>query len=405
MTEYISVADMEHVADVLDRWVEYYTYEEFFLQLKGKMIWLDAPMRGDDQAERLAELLDSCTHVMSPIAGKLVNGLAEDLRILQGSEAPKEFGWKYDTVTSFGELKGQVVMGVVKDGIAGIVYQGAEKWLGEGEVNEVGEGPDNKLVCVLNNHLYYGGQQLTGEGEQVTSLRKIDNGNTLANPFLFDNRLAYLETAQDGAYLVLHGADSTEKIHIGIKADDCRFSFGKLYTNHLGLTKPLAEDRAAKSHSFQVIADGVWRGGLRIAQHVESYQRRNAYNPIERVRDVGVVGENLAYLLEVFPEESIEGKEKGHSIIREDWPSKHIVVQHTKCHQGYPVEALEFVANWATKHLSRAGLERVGPVLDRVKVKSTEDLRYEGIVSDVEKFVGQYLNKAEEERFWEQLKD
>jgi hypothetical protein len=398
--DYISIADIEHVVGSFGGWAERRTLGALYGRLTEQLVWLDVPMKPvPEDVDKIADVLCSGDAGINRVAQILFQGLGEDLRIMHGSEAPTEIGREHETITAFGELNGHPVLGVKKDGKAGMVYQGAEKILCEGEITEIGVGPDNGLVCILNNQLFHGGQPITGDGDNVTSLRAIPGGDRLVNPFVFDNKLAYVKTEGNAriirdACIVIGDEEHQvrDPLHTcKLEGADGRLTVGYHY-------KEIARDPAAGKFDHWETKNGSVDSNVgRLAQYSSIYRRAMSIRPVNVVKGVGVLGGKPAYLLEVFPEESIKERKNGELIIKHDWPSKHILVQHTKCHQGYPVETLDLVRDWASEHIPKAGREYAAPGFDRIEVRSTDKMSVEGIMEKVERFKKQYLIKQEVE--------
>jgi hypothetical protein len=197
MVEYILQTDVQSLIEK-DHWRIYESDTAipvipqcFDGEILGHLFWIDLPRSPEAGAAKdLAQKLQGLSYKGNHY--KMVSDrMIEQLNMLGGAKRPTVLGQDYDTVTAIGELRGQPVLGVQREGIAGIVYQGVEKFLVEGEIQAIGEGPDGQIATILNRQLWVAGECMTSQGEQAFSLGDLRWG--AAKQFVGDGKLTYVK--------------------------------------------------------------------------------------------------------------------------------------------------------------------------------------------------------------------
>jgi hypothetical protein len=374
MTEYVLPSDVEQVLAAIRPWTDEESYSKLTEELKGKQQWLVVEKNADPKLAVHRMLLATTRPEIEEKGPKAslpwLDALIEQTDLAKGTEEPQWLGKEYDTVTAFGEWAGELVMAVQKDGAAGMVYKGDEIWLGEGAITEIGCGPKDLLACVFNGALFYAGKQKTGGRWEAESLRALEGGDDLLNPFMFNGKLAYVKTRQGWFRKKQKLVRGWRTKRIGKKAE---VTVGK---GRLGYTHPnydtdrlLASQDPGLTRSFEFKRWQLLNDITRTYQHPPIYREGAEGNEaVPTVKEMNMISGNLVQMVLTPAEGVVEGRTDMGCILvpAETELDKYVLFQHPTNQAVYDGDTLDVLNAWAEKNLSYSGHDIVSETVAKI---------------------------------------
>jgi hypothetical protein len=433
MVGYILRADVEMVLDVIREHVDSHVFRDLTYDVTDYRRWIELSRSAEwERAKTLVERLGRFKHKVDDESNDepytRLSAIIEHMRMLEGAVPPHRFGNNYDTVTAFGELQGDMVIGAQKDGRAFIEYKGHAKELGEGKIDEIWECPEGNLVTIFDGQLWRAGRQLTEEGEKAHSLRGTYFGCNRPNPFNLDGKFTFIKERQKPGNKILsdvwlvHG---DETIPLGEKWYMCTTAGSYLYPrsfieeqdgkvgveNADGEFRVLTENEPMRPDTESVLSPGNMSNRI-----IERSPRGGCTNPdvasypqfyindwmLRRVENVCYVAGRPAYRLMYATKKELKERLPSGGIRLHDDSVTYDTARYVAVwHQGnsiaiYSDSVKQGLKSWADENLGGMDAGQVYQAIADTPVHSSKKLpNVRGFVKLLGKFSKEYLGKEQ----------